>query len=291
MKIKYPICKFYEGLSINEYMNCFHLGKPKIEYLSNYLYLNGQKAGLDSIVQTNDILEIDYLEEVDFLPDKKKLDIVYEDDYLLIVNKPTHILVHPDDKNKQGTMCNIVSYYYQNKGIELSVKYAHRLDMDTTGLLIFVKDALVHAKIDEMIAYHELKRTYLCLVLGKFKEKSGTIDLPIGKDRHHNQRRRVSKTGKPAKTYYEVLEELGKYSLLKVVLSTGRTHQIRVHLKHIGHPLLGDVLYGEDSLVASRVLLHSYQIDFIHPVTKKQIQIVKKVPFDMSKFIRGEQYK
>lgn len=291
MKIKYPVSKFYDGMSIYEYMNSFHLGKPKIEYLSNYLYLNGQKANLDNILHQNDILEIDYLEEVDFLPDKKKLDIVYEDDYLLIVSKPTHILVHPDAKNKQGTMCNIVSYYYQNKGIELSVKYAHRLDMDTTGLLIFVKDALVHAKIDEMISHHELKRTYLCLVLGKFKEKNGIIDLPIGKDRHHNQRRRVSKTGKHAKTYYEVLEEFGKYSLLKVVLSTGRTHQIRVHLKHIGHPLLGDVLYGEDSLVASRVLLHSYQIEFTHPVTMQPIQIIKKVPFDMAKFIRGEQYK
>lgn len=282
MKISYPISDFFNGWSILDYFKWFHLGKGKMLEIQNELYLNGVKATLSSILNTNDVLEIEYIEKLDFIPDHKRIDIVYEDDYLLMVNKPSGILVHPDDKSKRDTMCNIVSAYYQTKGIDLSIKYAHRLDMDTTGILIFVKDALVHAKIDEMMAYHTLKRSYLCLVSGHMPQKAGWIDAPIGMDRHHQQRRRVSKTGKPAQTYYEVLKEYKNYSLLKVRLKTGRTHQIRVHMSSIGHPLLGDVLYGGRQKYP-RVLLHSYEVELIHPVTLKPLFVQKPMPEDMKK--------
>ncbi len=286
MKISYNIIPDFDGMTVDAYLTSFHLAKNRKEALyKGFVFLNDQPTNPFVVLKTNDILTIDYQEKVDFLPDKKKLNIAYEDDYLLIVNKPTHILVHPDDKNKVGTMCNIVSYYYLNSQIQLSVKYAHRLDMDTTGLLIFVKDALTHAKIDEMIATHELKRTYLCLVSGHLPQKKGTIDLPIGKNRHESQKRRVSKTGKPAITHYEVIQEFKKYSLVKVNLETGRTHQIRVHMSFIGHPLLGDTLYGGSSTLAKRPLLHSYQVDLIHPVTHQAICIKKDLPFDMKKLL------
>ena len=286
MKINYVICKEYQGLSILDYFKSFYLGKSRIYKLfeENRVFINDNVAKSTYVLKENDVLCVDYDEKIDFIPDKKKLDIVYEDGYLLIVNKPSNILVHPDDKLKNGTMVNIVSYYYQNKGYELTVKYAHRLDIDTTGLLIFVKDSLTKAKIDNMISTHELKRTYLCLASGHFKEKAGTINAPIGEDRHHKQRRRVSKTGQEAITHYEVIKEFNKYSLLRVVLETGRTHQIRVHLSSIGHPLLGDELYGGPKGY-KRFMLHSYEVDFIHPVSKKRLIINKNVPFDMGSLI------
>lgn len=286
MRVGYPICSFFDQYTVKDYLDYFHLGKSKMEEVRNQIWVNQIAADFQTVLKEGDLLEINYQEEIDFLPDKVKLSIVYEDAYFLIVNKPIHKLVHPDDKTKKGTMCNIVSQYYHYKNLQLSVKYAHRLDVDTTGLLIFVKDALVHAKVDQMISDHTLKRTYLCLVSGHLQHKTGTIDAPIGKDRHHNQRRRVSKTGKTAITTYEVVKEWKGYSLLRVVLQTGRTHQIRVHLSSIGHPLLGDALYGGSMKLASRPLLHSFQIELLHPVTQKKLIVEKKVPFDMEKLMK-----
>lgn len=288
MKTSYKITSHSVGKTLKEYLEEYHLGKNKISTLfsSKSIFINGKLGTLDSILKLEDTIEIDIEEEIDFLPDAKKLDILYEDDYLLAVNKPSHILVHPDDKTKKGTLCNIVAYYYKNKGYSYQVRYAHRLDIDTTGVILFAKDSLTLAKLDEMISTHELKRTYLCLALGKFKNKKGTIDAPIGEDRHHQQRKRISKTGKQAITHYEVLQEFKKYSLVQVQLETGRTHQIRVHLASIGHPLLGDVLYGAPDLQAPRVMLHSYEAQFIHPVTKKEMKITKDIPYDMKQLIK-----
>lgn len=288
MKFKYLINKKYDSLSLIQFFNEFNLGKTKIHNIFNdkLLTVNGKFENRNYVLKENDILEIEFNEERDFISDKKKLDVVFEDDYLLIVNKPSNILVHPDDKSKNGTMVNIVSYYYQNKELDLSIKYAHRLDIDTTGLLIFVKDSLTKAKIDKLISTHELKRYYLCLVEGKLKNKKGRINAPIGMDRHHKQRRRISPTGQEAITHYEVLKEFKKYSLVKVILETGRTHQIRVHMSSIGHPLLGDELYGAKDLSYKRFMLHSYELDFIHPITCERININKKLPYDMEKLVK-----
>lgn len=285
MKIRYEILDEHIGKTLLEYLESYNLGKTKIHLIfnENKIYVNGKNEKRNYILSPDDYVEIEYNEKRDFNPDNKKLDIIYEDDYLLIVNKPKNILVHPDDKNKNGTMCNIVSNYYQNKNIDLSIKYAHRLDLDTTGILIFAKDSLTLASIDKMISTHDLSRVYLCLTSGIFKEKIGTINAPIGEDRHHNQRKRISKTGKSAITHYEVLEEYGRYSLVKVKLETGRTHQIRVHLSYIGHPLIGDILYGGKN--ESRPMLHSYELDFIHPITKKEMYIKKDIPYDMKQLL------
>lgn len=286
MKSTYTINKEFDGYTIRKYLEHFYLGKTKIYLLfqEGRITKDGCILKERDIIHTNDIILVDIEESIDFISDAKKLDIVYEDDYFLFVNKPKNILVHPDDKNKTGTMCNIVSYYYKNKNINASVKYAHRLDIDTTGILMFSKDSLCSSYLHHIISTHELKRTYLCLCEGILKNKKDVINLPIGEDRHHNQRRRVSKTGQTAITHYEVIKEFNKYSLLKVVLETGRTHQIRVHLSHIGHPLLGDVLYGAKT--NNRVMLHSHQVEFIHPVTMEKIIIKKDLPFDMRNLIK-----
>lgn len=288
MITEYKIHRDFAQKTVLEFLEKFALGKTKTHLLffEKRIRINGQPGGRNTVLQEGDVVSITTEEKRDFLPDNKKLDIVYEDDYLLLVNKPCHILVHPDDKQKQGTMCNIVSHYYQYKNLDYSIKYAHRLDMDTTGILIFAKDSLTMAAMSKMISTHEVQRTYLCLVGGVLKNKKGTISAPIGEDRHHNQRRRISKTGQSAVTHYEVLEEWKGYSLVQVRLETGRTHQIRVHLASMGHPLLGDALYGGNIQMASRVMLHSYRVVFWHPVFCKEMILEKKPPFDFQKLCR-----
>ncbi len=285
---KYNITKDFEFKTVMEYLESYHLGKEKVKrfFLEKVVFLNDMPATSKDILKEGDLLCLRLEEEIDYLPDAKKLDIIYEDDYILAVNKPCHILVHPDDKMKRGTMANIVAFYYQNKGWTYPVRYAHRLDIDTTGVLLFAKDPLSLAKLDKMIFTHELQRCYLCLAKGIFKNKKATIDSPIGEDRHHQQRKRISKTGKKAITHYEVVKEYKGYSLVKVYLETGRTHQIRVHLASIGHPLLGDVLYGLQDERFPRVMLHSYEAVFQHPVTRERIIVRKELPFDMKKWIK-----
>ncbi len=279
-----------EDQSVLSYLQSFGVAPSKIHRLfaEGRLTVNHKEPvrSLNQPLKKGDLLTVDTAEHRDFLPDEKKLDILYEDDYLLIVNKPAHILVHPDDKSKRGTLCNIVSFYYQNKGYDYSIKYAHRLDTDTSGILLFAKDMLCAAKLNQLIATHTLKRNYLCFTEGLWQKKCGTIDLPIGMDRHHNQRRRISKTGKKAVTHYEVLKEFGDYSLLKVTLKTGRTHQIRVHMKAMNHPILGDELYGGNLKKAPRLCLHSYEVMFDHPVTKQPIHLKKELPFDLKQLMR-----
>ncbi len=287
MKTNYEIVDFFAGYSVLEYLEAFSLGKSKIHKLfqNKNIGLNNKLAKRDDILHTGDVLNITSDEVRDYAPLKKKLDIVYEDDYLLIVNKPVNILVYPDGCDKVDSLANVVSYYYQNKGLDYTIKYAHRLDRDTTGLLIFAKDYLTLAAVTKMLADHSLERTYLCLAQGHFINPKGRITAKIGEDRHNSKRKRISKTGKIAITDYEVIKEFKNYSLVKVILQTGRTHQIRVHLSSIGHALLGDELYGGNIQLASRCLLHSARIKMIHPVTKRVLELEKALPYDMAKLI------
>ncbi len=280
MIFNYPVL---EKETILEFLNDFYLSKSKIYtlFLEKNIKINQKECNKDSILFPGDIVSIIEKEEIDFKGDSKKLNIIYEDDYLLIINKPAQLIVHPDSKDKTGSLCNIVAQYYKNKGYDLSIKYAHRLDIETTGIILFCKDMLSMSYMNHMIALHQVKRYYRCFVEGKLKEKTGSISLPIGEDRHHKSRRRVSKTGQNAITHYEVIEEFKDYTLLEVNLETGRTHQIRVHFSHLGHPLLGDTLYYGNKNRINRVALHSYRIAFVHPVTKEEIQLTKDLPYDM----------
>ena len=279
--------RILEDQALIDYLNHYRLSRAKIYnlFLEGRIKLNGNPCNRNSKLKKGDTIQIELDEEIDFPTLDKKLDIIYEDPYLLIVNKPNNIIVHPDDKSKNGSLCNVVANYYKNKGYHLHVRYAHRLDIETTGIIIFCKDILTMAYMNYIISTHEIKRYYRALASGRFKDSEGTINAPIGEDRHHNQRRRVSKTGQEAITHYRVIEERKDYSLVEVLLETGRTHQIRVHFKYIGHPLLGDELYGGSTRLIKRVALHSYRLEFIHPVTNEKITLVKKLPFDMAKLV------
>lgn len=279
----YVIRSNFDKLRINDFLEYYHVGNNKIKKLK--FMVNNKEASLSSILFKDDILTIIDDEEIDFIGENKSLDIVYEDEYLLIINKPAHILVHPDDKSKGGSICNMVASYYKKNNINHSIKYLHRIDIDTTGLLMFAKDLVTSSIMNYKISLHEVKREYLAIVSGVISEE-GVIDKPIGEDRHHNQRRRVSMTGQSAITFYKPIKRLAhNYTLLSLVLKTGRTHQIRVHMKYLGHPLAGDLLYGGSDKYIKRQALHSYHLEFIHPITEDVIDLYAKVPLDMQKLM------
>ena len=281
MKIKYII---NEQIKARDYLLSFYVSKSNIYKLftNKQVYLNGNLINENQILNPNDILEIDYNESINYKPIDYNLDILYEDDYFLIINKPAKIIIHDDN----DSLCNLVASYYIKNHINLSIKYAHRLDYDTTGVIIFCKDLLTLDYMNHFIETHDIKREYIALANNRFSKSEGTIDLNIGSDRHVNNKYIVSKSGKRAITHYEVIKNYKKYSLVKLILETGRTHQIRCHLAYINHPIIGDTLYGDKSNLSTRCLLHSSSVKFIHPVTKKEIIINTDIPEDIKKFLR-----
>lgn len=270
--------------TVNEFLNFFSLGKSKYKLIKS-IYVNKVKSNLNTKIKNEDLISIDFEETVDFTAQNKPIDILYEDNYLLIINKPINLMVHPDSKDKVDTLVNYVAHYFKMKNEFRQIHYLHRIDTDTSGIVMFAKDFLTTAAMAKLIEKHDVKRTYLTLVEG-ILNKDGTINEPIGEDRHHNQRRRVSKTGKNAITHYKVLKKYNNYSLLEVNLETGRTHQIRVHLSYLKHSLLGDLLYFGNTKLIKRQALHSHKVEFIHPITNELINVECDMPNDMKKLTK-----
>ena len=235
------------------------------------------------IVRNGDVISINQEmdNEMEILPEDIKLDILYEDDNLLIINKPAFCHIHSDgNHNTENTLANMVASYYIRKKLDMPVRYIHRLDYDTTGIIIFAKDPLTMSALCHELEWHSLRRDYLAFVEGIVKDDI-IIDKPIGRNRHNSQKYLVSKTGKKAITLCHPIGQYKNRSLVRLTLKTGRTHQIRVHMTSIGHPLLGDTLYGGNTKYIRRVALHSYFVSFINPVTKKKIELTAKLPRDM----------
>jgi 23S rRNA pseudouridine1911/1915/1917 synthase len=287
-KVKLVIDSRFNNKSILEVLNYYHLGKEKIKKVK--FFLNGNSVDKNKVLMLKDVLELEYEDEIDFLPEDKKLNILYEDDNLLIVNKPINMLVHPDSKDKLGTLVNIVSNYYHKTNQNISVKYLHRIDMDTTGIVVFAKDILTASKLGVEIKEHTFTRRYLCIASGKFIEDSGIYNYPIAENRYIANKKRVSPTGKEAITHYKIIKRLRKnLNLCLVELKTGRTHQIRVHFSYKGHPLVGDALYNGNTNLLKRQALHSYEVDFIHPIKNERVYVKCELPLDMRKIV--EEYK
>ncbi|WP_079507786.1 RluA family pseudouridine synthase [Mesobacillus jeotgali] len=211
-------------------------------------------------------------EESAFIPEYMNVDIIFEDDHMIVFNKPAGMDTHPNEASETGTLANAAAFHMQANGEANRPRHIHRLDRDTTGAVLFAKNPLIAAILDKMLEERSIKRTYLALADGIIKQKKGTIDKPIGRDRHHPTRRRVSETGQKAITHFKVLDKLKQknLTLVQCFLDTGRTHQIRVHLNAIGHPLAGDKLYdGSDQFY--RQALHAVKMEFIHPFTQEKI--------------------
>ena len=282
--VKVIIDKSYENKTIKEFLKSNNVGRGKVENIrvTKSSYINGKYCNLETILKEGDELVFTFNEEIDFVCDDIFLNVVYEDDYVLIVDKIPNIIIHPDDKNKGGTLVNIVANYYKKNNINRKVRYLHRIDKETTGLVIFAKDFLSEAILLKDIESHKVVRKYVALVEGKLEKKEGVINAPIKQDRHVNGKMCVYKNGKEAITNYKVLKQYNDFSLVEFVLQTGRTHQIRVHSSYIKHPLLGDVLYGGDMCLINRVALHSYKVSFTHPISKKTIEVSLDLPNDFN---------
>ncbi|ACZ01561.1 RluA family pseudouridine synthase [Streptobacillus moniliformis] len=245
---------------------------------SNNILVNGKKTKASYKVNFGDeiFIDIPLLKEVDIIPQDIDIDIVYEDKYLAIINKYAGMVVHPSKGHEEDTLVNAIMYKIKDlSGIngDLRPGIVHRLDKNTSGLIIIAKDDKTHFKLSEMFKNKEIKKIYYAIVKGKVNKKSGRIETMIGRNPNDRKKMAVVDNGKLAITNFEVIDSNEKFSLLKVDLETGRTHQIRVHLSHFFFPILGDSVYGRKDEY-DRQMLHAYMLNFIHPITLEKIDVI-----------------
>lgn len=252
--------------------------------LNDKLYVNGKVTRLNKCVFIGDVLSIEFDEDEDeYAAVDISIDIVYEDNDLLVVNKPPYIVVHPTRSHQDNTIANGVAYYFKQNNIQRKVRLANRLDMNTSGIVIIAKHPYAHNELANQMKSNTVDKYYYAIVEGIIKHDSGTINEPIGRLNPEDILRVVHPSGKECITHYKVEKRLNNVTLVKLKLETGRTHQIRVHLKHIGHPILGDTLYGNESELINRQALHCYEMKFLQPITGKEIVISCPLPEDMKK--------
>lgn len=205
-------------------------------------------------------------------------DVLYEDDFCIVFDKPAGMAVHGSSHGQSGTLDEAAAWHLLSQGDPLNIRHIHRLDDDTSGPVLYAKNDLAQWKLDEAMRAKAIDRQYMAVVQGRMSKLSGTINMPIGKDRHQPARRRVSENGDLAISHYEVVAANSRSSLIRVKLETGRTHQIRVHLSHIGHPLLGDGLYGGSTAQLKHQALHGEKLVFPHPLTDSLIEAASPWP-------------
>lgn len=287
-KVHYPYITFTMSspISIEDFFHQFHLSKKTIHLLKQNKDYTVNKAFVSSssILVKGDRFTVKAFQEDDgmYLPFYDDIDILYEDDFILIVNKPPFLNVFPDSQEKTDSLANRVSAYYQQQGYNIPVRFIHRLDYETSGLVLFCKCAFIQPLLDYQLSIKQISRHYFAIVEGQILDNQiHTIDLPIGKDRHHQQKMRISSTGKSAQTTFQCLSSSHQYSLVECALMTGRKHQIRVHMSSQGLPILGDRLYHRPSSKIQRQALHAYQLSFIHPMTKEKMTVNCQPPLDM----------
>lgn len=249
------------------------------------ILVNNNKVKSSYTLKENDNVEVtDYVEETDILPENIPLDIYYEDNDLIVVNKPSGMVVHPAPGNYSGTLVNALMYHTNNLStVNTSIRpgIVHRIDADTSGLLIVAKNDKSHNLLAEAIQKKEVVREYIALVEGVIMEDTATIDAPIGRDKNNRKKMAVtSENSKDAITHIRVLDRYKDSTLIRCKLETGRTHQIRVHLNYIGHPVVNDPVYGYKKLIDKDFgqMLHAEKIGFVHPTTKEYMEFTAPLP-------------
>lgn len=249
--------------------------------------VNGKETKHSYKLKLNDEIEISIPEakEIDLKAQDIPLDIIYEDDDIIVINKPKGMVVHPANGNPDGTLVNAVMAICKDSlsgiGGEIRPGIVHRLDKDTSGAIIVAKNDKAHVNLSEQLKEHKVKKTYLALVRGIIKENEATINMPISRSNKDRKKMDINKEGKEAITHFKVLRRYkNKYTLLQINLETGRTHQIRVHLSYIGYPIIGDEVYsnGKNEWDIKGQCLHAWKLEFMHPITKEKISLEAEIP-------------
>lgn len=290
-KLIYYIEKDDADTKIREYLkNKLNLSTRFIKKaaIEKRITVNGCAVKMNYVLRFGNKVEIDTFrdESQNIIPEKMDISVAYEDQDLIVVNKPAGIVVHPTRSYPEGTLANGLLYYFKEKGEKCIVRLVSRLDMDTSGLILVAKNQFSHMSLARDMKLDTFKKGYLAVVRGNLQERSGTIDLPIYRT-EENIRRIIDNRGQRSITNYEVLESFEKGDLIRLQLETGRTHQIRVHLSSIGHPILGDTLYGsEDNTIIGRQALHAYRLSFPHPRTNEIIDLEIDLPKDIENLIK-----
>ncbi len=280
----------YEGERLDKYLSILYPEQSRSFFQKlikdGHVLVNDTPEKANYRLRVEDLISVTIPDAVEtpILPENIPLDILYEDDDLLVVNKPKGMVVHPSAGHYTGTLVNAIMYHCKDSlsGIngEIRPGIVHRIDMDTTGSLIVCKNDESHIFIAEQIKEHSVTRKYRGIVYGGVSDDEGTIDAPIGRHPTDRKKMAIVPNGKPAVTHYRVLQRFERYTYMEFQLETGRTHQIRVHMASIGHPLLGDAVYssGKSPYHLQGQTLHAMTIGFIHPATREYLEITAPLP-------------
>ncbi len=291
MKLEYKVDNLSNYSNVRQVLkNEFNMSNRLITKLkqNNLIYLNDKETYLDKTLSIGDIVKciIDFDETSEnIIPTKMDLKIIYEDDYLLVVDKPYNMAVHPSILHYNNSLSNGIKCYFESIGLNRKIRPVNRLDRDTTGIVIFAKNEYIQECLIKQMQLKTFCKEYIAILEGTLDKNKGTINAPISRKNGSIIERCIDENGTNAISHYEVIGTKNNLSLVKFVLETGRTHQIRLHSKYIGHPIIGDTLYGNESPLICRQALHCHKISFVHPITKNQLQLVAPMPEDMLEIV------
>jgi len=285
--VKWTIQKEHEGMLVRDYLmsvRAFSRSLVKTVKMEGHILLNHNPATVRAYVETGDELEVRFSAEKrgpHLAPVQKPIDILYEDEEVIVLNKPPHLATIPSIHHLDDTLANRLMAYYDQHEVQSTAHIVTRLDRDTSGIVLVAKNRFIHSILARSQENNEIYQTYVAVVEGRLEEQHGTIRYPIGRKADSIIERMVHEDGKPAATHYQVVKQKCERSLVNVRLETGRTHQIRVHFSYIGHPLLGDSLYGGKVEEIQRQALHCRSISFVHPTSGEKIVVEVGIPVDM----------
>ncbi|MBO5198419.1 MAG: RluA family pseudouridine synthase [Lachnospiraceae bacterium] len=293
--LEYSIPEKDAGLRVEQYLRRKGYSRQNLTELKKFpdtVLADGRSVHMSEKLKAGERLTVRIQEEhlpQSILPVRLPLSIVYEDEDILVVNKPAGMPTHPSMNNHTNSLASAVTWYYKEKGVPFTFRCGNRLDRDTSGLTVIAKHMLAAAILSELTAEHRMEREYYAIVRGRVTPPFGTIDAPLGRKPGSVIERTVDyEHGERAVTHYRVVGEANGHSLVSLLLETGRTHQIRIHLKHLGFPLIGDYLYNPDMEFMERQALHARRLSFPHPITGERMEFTAGLPEDMRRVIGVE---